>query len=185
MASTAGFPSGTEVGFVQNRRAAETLAAAPPPLKSRVRGPFSIDANDGARASYEAVAAMAGLRIIFDSRFQDIAAVAFKVQNVGVVDALDFLSLQTRNIWHILDSDTILVAPDNQTVRAELLPRITKTISLSKGGPNINEVVTTLRTILNVRQISVVDNSIVMQDSEDNIRFAEKIVADLENAGTR
>ena len=183
LVAAAGFPSGSEAGFVQNRRAAQTLGAAAMPLQPRVRGPFSFDANDTARATYETVAAMAGLRIVFDSRFQDSAAMPFKVENVNIADALDFLSLQTRTIWQMMDGDTVLVAPDNPGVRADLLPKVTKTISLEPraGTPgNINEIVTALRTLLNLRQISTLDNSIVITDTAENVAFSEKIVKDLQ-----
>jgi hypothetical protein len=182
--SAAGFPSGTEDGFVMTRRAAQAVAAAPSPLQSGVRGPLSFDMNDGARASYEAVAAMAGLRIVFDNRFQDVATVSFTLRNVEIVDALDFLSLQTGNIWQMMDGDTILVAPDNQTVRAELLPRVTKTIRLTKAQRGVTDIVTALRSVLNLRQISALENSIVMQDTVENVAFAERIVLDLEKQGT-
>jgi hypothetical protein len=182
---SAGFPSGSESGFVLNRRASESAGATPLNLQSKVRGPFSFDMNDNARATYEAVAAMAGLRIVFDVRFQDSAAVPFKVQNVSLVDTLDFLSLQTRTVWQMMDRDTVLVAPDSQTVRAELLPKVTKTItSTTLTGPQrTTELVTLLRTILNIRQMSVLDNSIVMTDTAENVAFSEKIVRDLETGG--
>jgi hypothetical protein len=185
LVSTPGFPWGTESGFVLNRRAAQTLAGSPSPLQSRVRGPLSFDANDSARSTYESVAATAGLRLVFDNRFKDLAVVSFKLQDVDIVDALDFLSLQTQSIWQMMDNDTILVAPDNPSVRADLVPRIIKTISLTKPQQNINEIVTLLRTILGIRQISPVGNSIVMEDTGENIAFAEKIVSDLERPGTR
>jgi len=157
-------------------------------LQPKVRGPFSFDANDTARATYETVAAMAGLRIVFDSRFQDSPAMPFKVENVTIADALDFLSLQTRTIWQMMDSDTVLVAPDNPSARADLLPKVTKTISLAPraGTPgNINEIVTALRTLLNLRQISTLDNSIVMTDTAENVAFSEKIVKDLQSPVSR
>jgi hypothetical protein len=186
--ATAGFPSGSEAGFVQSRRAAETLGTPALPLQPKVRGPFSFDANDTARATYETVAAMAGLRIVFDSRFQDSAAMPFKVENVNIADALDFLSLQTRTIWQMMDSDTVLIAPDNPTARADLLPKVTKTISLAPraGTPgNLNEIVTALRTLLNIRQISALDNSIVMTDTAENVAFSEKLVKDLQTPVSR
>ena len=181
--ATAGFPSGSEAGFVQNRRAAETLGAPALALQFKVRGLFSFDANDTARATYEAVAAMAGLRIVFDSRFQDSAATPFKVENVNISDALDFLSLQTRTIWQMMDDNTVLVAPDNPSARADLLPKVTRTISLAPraGTPgNTNEIVTALRALLNIRQISALDSSIVMTDTAENVAFSEKIVKDLQ-----
>ena len=83
------------------------------------------------------------------------------------------------------DNETILVAPDNPTVRADVLPRVTKTIQPSKVLPNINDVVTALRTVFNIRQISTLENSIVMQETAENIAFSEKLVSDLEKAGVR
>src|SRR5262245_8164018 len=183
--TAAGFPSGTEAGFVLNRRAAQTLPA--PAVQTGVRGPLTFDANDTARATYEAIAATAGLRIVFDRRFEDSAAVAFRIENVEIVDALDFLSLETRTIWQMM-GDTLLVAPDNQTVRADLLPKVTKTINVAtRTGTqrNINEIVTALRTILGLRQISTLDNSIDMTDTAENISFSEKMVRDLETPPAR
>ena len=179
--TAAALPTGTEGGFILNRRVARTLTASPSPLPSRIRGTFSFDMNESAKASYEAVAAMAGLRVIFDERFQDAAAQPFKLQNVEVLDALDFLSLQTGNIWQVMDGDTIIVAPDNPTVRRDLVPEVTKTITLTKVEPVATiEIVTALRTILNVRQISTIQNSIVLQETAENVAFAERIVSDLD-----
>jgi hypothetical protein len=180
--TAAGFPSGSEAGFVLNRRAAETLGVPPQSVQSKVRGALSFDSNDTAQATYQSVAATAGLRVVFDSRFKDEAAVPFKVEHVGIADALDFLSLQTRTIWQMLDADTILVAPDSPTVRADLLPKITKAINLAGTAltpANINTVITALRTILNLRQVSALDDSIVMTDTAENIAFSERMVKDL------
>jgi hypothetical protein len=181
--TTSGFRSGSDGGFVLNRRAAQTIGAAAVAPPSRVRGPLSFDANDSTRATYETVAAMAGLRIVFDSRFQDTAAVPFKIDKVDIVDALDFLALETRTIWQMMDGDTVLVAPDSPTTRAELLPKITKTVSLASRGDaerHINEVVTALRIILNLRQVAILDSSIVMTDTAENIALSEKMLKDLE-----
>jgi hypothetical protein len=184
--SPAAISTGTENGFILNRRVARTLTSSPSPLPSRIKGTFSFDMNDSAKASYEAVAAMAGLRVVFDDRFQDGAAAPFKLQNVDILDALDFLSLQTGNIWQVMDGDTIVVAPDNPTVRRDRVPGVTKTINLSKAEPVATiEIVTALRTLLNARQISTIQNSIVMQDTAESIAFAEKIVSDLDRPEPR
>jgi hypothetical protein len=169
-----GFPSGTEGGYIQNHRAAQTAGVA--------SQTFSFDTSDTTRATYEAVTARAGLRVIFDTRFQDAPATVFKVEQIGIADALDYLALQTRTIWQMMDRETVLVAPDTQTVRADLLPKITKTIS-TRG--NINDIVTALRTILGLRQVSTIDNSIVIADTAENIAFSEKLVRDLEGPATR
>jgi len=40
-------------------------------------------------------------------------AVPLKLQNVSILDALDFLSLQTESFWELVDGSTIAVAPGN------------------------------------------------------------------------
>ena len=112
----------------------------------------------------------------------------FKIENVSVLDAFDFLALQTRTIWQMMDRDTVLVAPDTPTVRADLLPKVTKTITLptQSGTPhNMTELVIALRTILNLRQVSTLDNSIVIIDTAENIAFTEKMLKELDTLAAR
>ena len=108
---------------------------------------------------------------------------SFKIQNVDIVDALDFLSLQSRTIWEMMDRDTVLVMPDNPTARADLLPKVTKTIGVAQRAGEtraINDFVTALRTVLNLRQLSTLDNSIVITDTAENVVFAEKMLKELD-----
>jgi len=179
-------PTGSESGFILNNRAARTLTASPARLQPRVAGTLSFDTNDSPRATYEAVAAMAGLRVVFDDSFKDGAAAPFKVQSIDIVDMLDFLSLQTRTIWRVMDRDTIFVAPDNPTVRAGFLSQTTKAINLNKAQQQSGiEIVTALRTLLNVKQVSALENSIVIQDTAENVAIAERIVSDLDSPRAR
>ena len=178
--STTETPLGSESGFVLNRRASRSLATAQSPLQMTVSGPFSFDMNESVRRAYEDIAARAGLRVVFDNRFRD-AVTALKLQSVSVIDALDFLSLQTANIWEVVDANTIIVGPDAPTVRNELATRAAKTIRVSNVSTEaLTEILTALRTILNLRHVDVGPSAIVIEDTTANIAFAEKIVSDLD-----
>jgi hypothetical protein len=145
-------------------------------------GSFTFDFDKTVRESYEAVASAAGFRVIFDERFRDSGAGAIKLKNIDVTDALDFLSLQTRSLWQPTGGDTILVAPNAQTVRRELFQDVTKTIKLSTfQSSDLDEVVTLLRTILNIRQVSAFGDSIVMADMAPIGAFAELLIANLDS----
>ena len=61
---------------------------------------------------YEALAGTAGLNVTFDSRFLDTLT-PFKLDNVSVLDALDFLSLLTGTFWEVLNNKTIIVLEVN------------------------------------------------------------------------
>src|SRR5213594_3128708 len=93
---------------------------------------------------------------------------------------LDFLSLLTGTFWEVLNNKTIIVAPD--TVRRELQPPIEKTIYLTHTTtqPGISEIITALRTLLNIGQIEQNSNVIVLRDSAEKIALAETLVANLD-----
>jgi hypothetical protein len=88
----------------------------------------------------------------------------------------------------MMDGYVVLVAPDSQAVRADLLPRVTKTINLpARAGTNrnVNEIITALRSILSVRQVSALDNSVVMTETAETISFSEKMLKDLDTPPAR
>ncbi len=173
---------GNETGGVPRSRAVRSLGAAPSQLKVPVTGKLSIDMNENARQAFERLAGMAGLRVTFDSRFQDGAVQHLALKDASVIDALDFLSLQTRNIWEVFDSATILVAPDSLTVRRDLEPHTEKVIGLTNAQTQVAivEIVTALRTLLNIRQVEGADKAIALRDTLDNVVIAEKIAVDID-----
>jgi hypothetical protein len=124
---------------------------------------------------------MTGLQVVFDPRFKDSPAQPFAVSNVGIGDALDFLSLQTRNFWVFLDPSTIVVAPDTQAVRRDIQPRTQEVINFARTPTRVGvvELVTALRTLLNTREVDGSEKGIALNDTVDNVVLAEKIVADL------
>ncbi len=123
--------AGNEIGGVLRTRAVRKLALSESPLKIKGTGRLSVDINESAHDAFERVAVMAGLHVNFDERFVNGPAQHFSVNDVSIVDALDFLSLQTRNFWKVMDATTILIAPDNQSARRDLEPRTQKVIRLT------------------------------------------------------
>jgi len=171
--------SGSLEGQILQGRAARSLMSSPTELQPTVRGPLSFSMETGVRASYEAVAGQAGLRVVFDDAFQGGAAGAFRLQAVDILDALDLLSLQTQNVWRVIGSDTILVASDSGAVLENFLPRNMATNALSEiGEDGATEIVTALRAVLNLRYVETLNNSIVITDTAENVVFAERLVSD-------
>ena len=85
--------------------------------------------------------------------------------------------------WNVKESGgAILVAPDTQAIRQELEPRMERLIALRniQTRAGIVEIVTALRTLLNIRYVEGNANGIVLKDTSDNIALVEKLVADLD-----
>jgi type II secretory pathway component GspD/PulD (secretin) len=183
LTTSAPLDTGNETAGLPASRAFRKMAPSQFQLEVKTQGAITINTNEDSRATYETLADMAGLNIVFDRDWQS-TNVALKLQNAGILDALDFLSLQTRSFWEVLDSKTILVSPDNQTKRRTYTRTFVKAIPLASVTTQleITEIVTALRTLLNLRYIAQVPaiNTIVIHDTASRLAFAEKLVADLD-----
>ena len=150
-------------------------------LQLKTNGPVSIDIDRGARAGYEALAEIAGLNIRFDPDFRNNLSAAFRIENEDILHAFDLLSMRTGSFVEVLDSKTIIVSPDNQTKRRDHELQVLKTFYLPNPTTpqRITEIITALRTTLNVRYIaqSTVAKAIVIRDTPNRIALAEKTIA--------
>jgi len=174
---------GSELPALLRSRAVRNLSANHSHLDARFMETVSIDLNESVQRAFQELTGKVGLQVTFDKRFEDAPAGRLTLKDVRIVDALDFLSLQTRTFWNIKESSgTILVAPDFQAVRQELEPRTEKVIPLRNIGTPVGivEIVTALRTLLNIRYVEGNVNEIVLKDTSDTIALVEKLVADLD-----
>jgi len=172
-------------GAGQQPGASETSSGSvnrPRPSPSPSGTAITINIVQNVRSSYSTLAVLAGLNVVFDESFVDSGPKSFRLDNVPVLEALDLLALNTATFWQPLDNKTIIVAPDNQTNRRRIEPLLEKTIALTNATTSVGktEIVTALRTILNVRQVEARDNVIVISETAPKIALAEKVVADLD-----
>jgi hypothetical protein len=159
-----------------------TASIARPMLRT-TGGQISTNMNQDVRTSFDAVGRMAGLTVSFDPRVAAGGAVRFSVNGVDALDALDYLSLQTRTFWKVVDDHTILVAPDSQQVHSELDTRQAKVFYLTNPGSAATiGIVNALRTALSLRQVfeQAGTGAIEMWDTPQRLAFGEKVIASLD-----
>lgn len=169
--------------FVNDPNGIHDSTPARSQLQANGTSPRSFQMNAGVRASFEALAGMAGLNVVFDPDFQVSGAIPFNADNVDVLDALDLLALQTRSFWQVLDNKTIVVAPDNQAKRRSLQPMVLKTFYLPRNSSQkeLTEIVTALRTVLNCRYIAQVGTMdvIAVREVPNKMVLVDAIIRDL------
>jgi hypothetical protein len=173
-------PTGAEAKVILRRRAAHEFSAVDAELQSRGKPPISFQTKTTVRASYEELAKAIGIQVVFDKTFQDRSTTPMRLQNVGPADALDFLSLHTGNIWGMVNAGLIIVEPDNDTGQRDFERKTSTVISLKNlTQPRIAELVSALKTLFNFRQVEAAANGVQINDTEENVALAEKIVPEL------
>jgi hypothetical protein len=168
-------------GFAEGR-VFSNAAVARPQLALANASAISRQLNQDVRASYETLAAIGGIRVMFDSTFNGGVPAPMRLEGVDIPDALDRLSLQTGNYWTVVDRNTVLVAADTAQVRQQYDPQVSRTISLKTLTQGLaSDLVNVLRTVLSMRQVEVNgEYSITVKDMPQKVAIAEQIIANID-----
>lgn len=163
----------------------EALPEGPPQLRPLSRAPINLKLTADAKQVFETIAKLAGINIIFDPDFQP-QRIPVELVNATLEQALDVTALMTKTFWKAVTANTIMVIPDTKQKRQAYEEQIIKTFYLSNvtTPAELNEVVQTIRTLLDTRRItpSTAQNAIIMRDTPDKVAVAEKIIHDIDRA---
>jgi hypothetical protein len=148
-------------------------------LQIRTKDPITFSSVAGSKEAFEKLAAVAGLQVLFGRNFPD-RPVDFNIQKVDVIEALDFLALQSGNFWQPLDARTILVLEDTPQTRRDFAEHLVKTIYLPRetSTNGLNEIMNVLRTALSARGVYQADptKAILIHDTPQRVALVENLV---------
>jgi general secretion pathway protein D len=177
-------PSQTARKEAEQREAEMT---APPELKSTPAQALDLKiSNQPLKTLYETVGKMAGINVLFDS---ELAAdpnkkISLDLKNSQLDEALDYIALLTHTYWKPVSANTIFVTQETVTKRRDYEDHVTRVFYLNNitSAPELQEVMTAVRTVTNVRNIFPVSsqNALVIRGTTDQIELAEKIILDVD-----
>ncbi len=131
--------------------------------------------NARTREVFEALARSSGINVLFDKDLKDDPVTIF-IKDASFEEALNLI-LTTQNLFmRRLSVDTILIIPKTKQKLDQYQDLIIRTFYLSTA--KAKDVVNLLRTMLETKRIFVNEelNAIIMRDSADKVRLAERIV---------
>jgi general secretion pathway protein D len=163
---------------------AQSLAAPLPgtDLPADAKLPDSVVFRDAsARDVYSAIGRFTNLSVMFDPTFRD-QPVSIDLRGQSLQEALNGLSLTTRNFWRVTAPRTITVVPDTAAKRREYEEEIVRTFYLSNA--DLKETVDMLRIVVDARRLSTITatNAITIKDTPERIAAAGKIITAIDKA---
>jgi general secretion pathway protein D len=119
--------------------------------------------------------------VLFDPTFRD-QAVSIDLRGQSLEDALNALSLTTRNFWRVTSQRAITIVPDTAAKRREYEEEIVRTFYLSNA--DLKETIDMLRIVVDARRISAITatNAITIKDTPERITAAGKIITAIDKA---
>ena len=161
---------------IDEARVQGTLAAKT--LKPDLRRPISLDFREATlQAIFEAISRSSGVNYVFDRDMRPDLRATIQLKNKNIDDAVRILLVANNLEQKVLDEDTVIIYPNTPAKHAEYRELTVKAFHLANA--DVQQVLTMIRTILKTQYLAYDEkrNLLVMRDTPEAIRAAEKLVA--------
>src|ERR1043166_4910298 len=160
-----------EEGRLKDRLAAKTL-------KPNMKRPITLDFRDASlRGIFEAISRSAGVNFVFDRDVRPDLRMTIQLRNKNIDDAVRILLVTNQLEQKVLDDDTVIIYPNVPAKQREYQELTVKAFYLANA--DVKQVLNTIRSVVKTRDIIFDErlNVLVMRDTPEAVRTAEKLVA--------
>ncbi len=152
-------------------------AIAGPTLNIKGRKPLTLQFRDAnLKMVLEAISRATGVNILLDKDVRNDIKVTIFVKDTSVEETLELLLLQNQLEKRVLGENTVLIYPATSAKAKDYQDLKIRRFVLGNADPK--QVQSLLKTILKVKDVFIDEkaNSVVMRDTPDVVRLAEKLV---------
>ena len=154
-----------------------------PRLKTKDNRPVTLQFRDAnTKMVFEVLSRQTGINFVFDKEVKSDGKTTIFVQQVPVEQAIELVIGQNQLARQVLSDNMVLIYPNTAVKQKEYQDQIVKTFYLTNTEPKKAQEM--LKTVLNAKTLYVDDKSnlLVMRDTPEAVRMAEKLVASLDLA---
>lgn len=162
---------------INEQVAKETMAE--PSLKAKFTKPVTLQFRDAnLKMVFEALARTSGINVLLDRDVKPDLKTSIFVKDVSVEDTINLILLQNQLEKKVISDNTVFIYPATAAKLKEYQDLKIRSFHLTNADPK--QMLTMIKTLLKTKDIFIHEktNSIVMRDTPDAIRLAEKMIAD-------
>jgi len=152
---------------------------AGPVLQGKFKKPVTLQFRDAnLKMVFEALSRTSGINILLDKDVKPDIKTSIFVKDVSVEDAIDLILLQSQLEKKIISDNTVFIYPNTPAKLKDYQDLKVRSFHLTNADPK--QMLTMIKTLLKTKDIFIHEktNSIVMRDTPEAIRLAERMVAD-------
>jgi general secretion pathway protein D len=175
----AGYPAAVDLAAkIIVARGPTTVA---PRLDAHNNGRVSLQFRDApTKMVFEVLARQTGINFILDKDVKSDGKTTIFVQDVPIEEAIDLVLDQNNLARQILSANMVLIYPNTPAKQKDYEEQIVHTFYLTNAVPK--DVESMLKSMLGAKTLFVDErtNVVVMRDTPDAVRMAEKLVASID-----
>src|SRR6267142_5166421 len=154
---------------------------AAPRLKSRNNTKVTLQFRDApTKMVFEVLARQTGINFVLDKDVKSDSKTTIFVQEVPIEEAIDLVLDQNALARQILSSNMVLIYPNTPAKQKDYEEQIVHTFYLTNAVPK--DVESMLKSMLGAKTLFIDERTsvVVMRDTPDAVRMAEKLVASID-----
>jgi len=151
---------------------------APVHLKPTSNQPISLELQDVAlRSVFDVLSRTYGINIVLDKDIKAEERTNIALRQASFEDAVRLVTMTNRLDYKVANSNTVVVFPNTPVKRREYQELVVKSFYLSNA--DVKQTATMLRSVLKTRDLFVDEkvNLLVIRDTPENVRMAERLIA--------
>ena len=149
-----------------------------PALKSIYARPVSLEFRDAPlKLVFDAISRTTGINFVFDKDVKLDTRATLLVRQVGAAEAIEMLLIPNQLDKKVLNENTLLVYPNAPAKLRDYQDLVIRSFHLGNADPK--QVLNMIKTMLKTKDLFVDEkvNLLIMRDTPDAIRLAEKLIA--------
>jgi general secretion pathway protein D len=153
-------------------------AVTQPALTSKFRRPVNLQFRDAnIKQVFEALSRSSGINVLLDKDVRSDLKTTIFVKDASVEDSIDLILMQNQLEKKILNDNTVFVYPNTPAKTKEYKDLVIRTFHFTNA--DAKQMLTMIKTLLKTKDIFIHEknNSLVMRDTPEAVRLAEKLVA--------
>jgi general secretion pathway protein D len=167
-------------GKINTARGPTTVA---PRLKARANSKVSMQFRDApTKMVFEVLARQTGINFILDKDVKSDGKTTIFVQDVPIEQAIELVLDQNNLARQVLSDNMVLIYPNTPAKQKDYEEQVVHTFYLTNAAPK--DVEGMLKSMLSAKNLFVDErtSTVVMRDTPDAVRMAEKLVASIDVA---
>ncbi|MDO9220077.1 MAG: cohesin domain-containing protein [Thiobacillus sp.] len=156
---------------------------AEPALKAKFTKPVTLQFRDAnLKMVFEALSRTSGINVLLDRDVKPDQKTSIFVKDVSVEDTINLILLQNQLEKKVISDNTVFIYPGTPAKLKDYQDLKIRSFHLTNADPKL--ILSMIKTLLKTKDIFIHEktNSVVMRDTPDAIRLAEKLVADQDTA---
>ena len=163
---------------IEQKNAEDRSVSASPVLKSALKKTISLEFKDaGLKSVFDVISRVSGLNFVFDKDIKpDVKANIF-VKNTTIENAIRLLLITNQLAQEVLNENTIIIYPDTPAKNGTYQQQVVKSFYLANA--DVKKTLDMVKTILKTKDAFIDErrNMLVLRDTPEVIRLAEKLIA--------